>query len=128
MAITTEKSIVLESLKFIAKDLVGDILYFPVWWYTAGLKKMILGFWENWKGLASGMGLPILFRSIGKPMYGDYTKSGRVISFFMRIIHLGFLSIATLIYGLIIVVLAFIWVILPLFIIYNIIFQIFGPF
>lgn len=128
MAIDTQKSLFLSSLQFIAKDIIGDILYFPVWWYTVGLKKVYLGFWHQLISLINGFSLPILFRSILKPMYGDYTRSGRIISFFMRIIHVSVLTIGTVIWSIILMILFLAWMVIPAFIVYNIIFQILGPF
>ncbi|MFH1598447.1 MAG: hypothetical protein ABIB97_05295 [Patescibacteria group bacterium] len=128
MAISSQNNLFVSSLKFIAKDIIGDILYFPIWWYSAGLKKLFMGLWNNLRSLASGLSLPILFRHLLKPMYGDYTKSGRAISLIMRLIQFAFLSVGVFIWAILLLTLALAWIILPIIIIYNVIFQIFGPF
>ncbi|MBU1148496.1 hypothetical protein KKI23_00220 [Patescibacteria group bacterium] len=128
MAGITEKSLFLSSLKFITKDIVGDILFFPVWWYSFGFKKITLSLLNNWRSLASGLSITTLFKHIGTPMYGDYTKSGRIISFFMRIIQLIFLTAGIVVYGVLLIVLIVAWLVIPLFVAYNIIYQLLGPF
>lgn len=124
----TQNNLFLNSLKFITKDIIGDILYFPLWWYSVGLIKVAKNFINQLISLINGFSLPILFRSLLKPMYGDYSKSGRIISFFMRIIHLTVLSLGVLVWSLVLLVLLLAWLIIPVLIVYNIIIQIFGPF
>ncbi|MDD4607176.1 MAG: hypothetical protein PHS07_02455 [Patescibacteria group bacterium] len=103
-------------------EIILDFIYFPIWWYSGGLKKMwhwvcqqiILG--------QRGLGITIQFRYLFKPMYGDYSKSGRLISFFVRLIKLAiFLLIFLLWVGLIIALLG-VWLGLPILIIYKIIY------
>ncbi len=70
---------------FLLKEFVGDVLYWPVWWYSRGLIHLVNSLVRSWLRLVDHLSLVILFRTIGKPMYGDYTRSGKVISFFFRI-------------------------------------------
>ena len=102
-----------------------DIIYFPIWWYTKGLKIIAnyciqsATFHVN-RRLALG----IWIKSIFKPMYGDYTREGRIISLFMRLIVLVWKLIATLLWLVVLFVLFVAWMVLPLVIIYFIIYQI----
>lgn len=70
---------------FLLRELVGDVLYFPVWWYSRGLSQTASSLVRSWQSVINHLSLPILIRTMGKPMYGDYTRSGRIISFFFRI-------------------------------------------
>ncbi|MCF7907188.1 hypothetical protein K9K85_02830 [Patescibacteria group bacterium] len=86
-----------------------SIFYFPIWWYTKGLKKRFLFFKERIKALSNALALKIMFTNYFKPMFGDYSRQGRMISFFMRTVLLlwriflfliGFLSLLLLFLGL----------------------------
>lgn len=71
---------------FILRELVGELLYFPVWWYTRGLAGTARSLVNRWYGLLNRLSLVILLRNMGKPMYGDYTRTGKIISFVFRVI------------------------------------------
>ncbi|MBI5467284.1 MAG: hypothetical protein HY975_03700 [Candidatus Kerfeldbacteria bacterium] len=73
------------AVAFLLREFVGDVLYFPVWWYTRGLALTWRTLSNRWLNLVNRLSLRILLKNMGKPMYGDYTRSGRIISFFFRI-------------------------------------------
>lgn len=79
---------VISLAKFIIFDGLRSIFYFPVWWYTRGLKKRFSGFIQGIKMSAHNLALKIMFKYLFKPMFGERSKSGRIISFFMRLILL----------------------------------------
>lgn len=64
-----------------------DIIYFPLWWYTAGIRYMLSKVGALFKAgnafLAPGLWLKNLF----VPMFGQYDWQGRIVSFFMRAIQ-----------------------------------------
>lgn len=65
-----------------------NLLTFPVWWYTIGLKQV----WQRAKhefhfGLQQ-TGLLIFIHHLREPLYGDYTRSGRIISLLLRLLLL----------------------------------------
>lgn len=66
-------------------EFLFDVVRFPWWWYSGGLK---LVFDKCWRGLTiarARVGLGIFARYLFKPMYQDYSWQGRIISFFMRL-------------------------------------------
>jgi len=71
--------------KTILQDLFGSIIYFPVWWYTRGLKK-VGGFLFSF---VTAMEMRLAWRiwvvNLFKPMYAVADIPGRIISFFMRL-------------------------------------------
>jgi hypothetical protein len=83
-------------LKFLFKNifisLISELAYFPFWWYGKGFKKAIRFFKKEIKAGWRALALRILIRNLFKPMWADYTKSGRVISIFIRLIHLCYRS------------------------------------
>lgn len=115
------ENLVFKTTKYMFKELVWDVIYFPVWWYTKGLKKAGVFFMNEVSDWANRLSLKILFKNMLKPMYGDYSRSGRVISFFMRIIVFGFKLILMVIWLSVLSVLFLVWIFLPIFIVYMII-------
>jgi len=80
--------------RLIAVDFLGSILWFPVWWYTLGLKKLALRFWVGLQYRVSSYGLRIWIKNMFVPMYGQYDIQGKIVSFFMRFVVLIGRSIA----------------------------------
>ncbi|MBU2229608.1 hypothetical protein KJ810_04330 [Patescibacteria group bacterium] len=111
------------ALKYVFLELIGKVLYFPVWWYSNGTKKVLLFVGREISGVANALGIVILLKNLLKPMYGDYSKSGRIISFFVRIVQYVFLLIAITIWSLLMLLLFIVWLLLPIIVIYSIIFH-----
>ncbi len=67
------------------QDTKVQLMLLPVWWYTTGVILM----WQWVKRRIAyrlrAMGLVLFMRHLSEPLYGDYTRSGRLISFFLRI-------------------------------------------
>ena len=111
----------LSSLKAIFLDIILDVFYFRVWWYTKGLKNA--GIWALEK-ISQGekvLGLKIWVINLFHPMYGVRDWQGKIISFFMRLIQIIFRSILMLIWIGIIFILFLTWITGPVFVIYRII-------
>ncbi len=74
--------------QFFLVDVLGSVLYFPVWWYTEGFFEVIgfvrqrLGY--RWRAYSFALWMKNFF----VPMYGQYDLAGRVVSVFMRFIVL----------------------------------------
>jgi hypothetical protein len=79
-------------LKITAVELVFGLLYFPVWWYTGGLVMVAKKVWQNIGDTNNQLAWTLLGRYLFTPMYGDYTRSGRAISFFIRLIQYVFIT------------------------------------
>ncbi len=100
-----------------------SILYFPIWWYTIGAKKRVLGFVNGIKKQIHDLALKTMFKYLFKPMYGETSFSGRVISFFMRLILLIwrlFLFLIVVVFSLAMLLL---WLFLPLVVLWQMIIQ-----
>ncbi len=97
------------ALLFIGREFVGDVIYFPVWWYSRGLSLTASSLMRSWERLVDHLSLRILWRTMGKPMYGDYTRSGRIISFFFRIFLLVTRIIVLAVWTAVDVVLFILW-------------------
>ncbi len=115
-----QQNIAWKTTKYVFKEIIFDIVYFPFWWYTKGIKKAGLFFVNEVIDWSNRLSLRILFKNLLQPMYGDYSRSGRVISLFMRIIVFGFKLIVMVIWLVVLLALFFLWVLIPIFIGYMI--------
>jgi hypothetical protein len=74
--------------RFVFREFVVDVLLFPAWWYGKGLVRVgdftlsRMGEFVN----RSRWSPKVWFQNLFVPMYGDYSRSGRAISFFVRLI------------------------------------------
>lgn len=109
----------------ILAELGRDILYFPLWWYTRGLGQLIISLKNFLVTREKSLALLIWIKNIGKPMYGQYDWAGHIISFFMRIFQIIIRGIAMLFWFSLALAIAGFWLILPLLVIYEIMFQLF---
>lgn len=112
-------NIFLQSIKILFLDFVGEVLYFPIWWYSRGLKRIFLYFWRNVQNLANHLALKIMIKNLFRPMFAQYDKSGRAISFVMRIILLLSRFVVFVILSFIYLLILLAWIILPLLIVWQ---------
>lgn len=94
---------------FLLREFVGDVLYWPVWWYSRGLGQTASALVRSWQRVIDHLSLPILFRTMGKPMYGDYTRSGRVISLFFRLFLVATRLVLVVAWAVVDVILLLLW-------------------
>ena len=111
------------ALRYVLVDLVGEIIYFPIWWYTSGLQKA----WElclrNSRQASEVTGLIIWLKNIGRPMFAQYDWQGRLISFLMRIVQIFIRGLALIGWLFIVWWWLIIWLLLPVVIIYEILYN-----
>ncbi len=108
------KNILAPASKLLFLDLIGEILFFPIWWYSTGLKNTLSYLGNGVKSANYSLGVALLLKHIFQPMYGQYDRAGRAISLVMRlfiIIYKLILFIFILAYYLAVVLF---WLVLPL--------------
>jgi hypothetical protein len=115
--------IVWETLRFVLVDIIIQILYFPVWWYTEGTLKIVRSVVTQVQALGRSLGLKILFQFLLKPMYGQADIAGRIISFFVRIVHFFVLLLWAIVYTVVLTSFLFFWLLFPLLVAYSIVFH-----
>lgn len=119
----TTENVVWRAVRFVIRDVLFDVVRFPIWWYTTGMVQAGRFFLNEFQSVVDRLSIPILLRNLFKPMYGDYTKSGRIISFFMRIIVFFFRFIGLMILSVFLVAGFLLWLAaLPL-LAYQVFFQ-----
>lgn len=110
----------LNILKLIFVDLILEIIYFPLWWYSSGLYRTGVFCLQQIKQQWNNMGLAIHFKFLFKPMYAQRDFAGRVISFFARLIQLVFKLVVFLIFILLFLLIFLLWILLPIIIVWQI--------
>jgi hypothetical protein len=88
-------------LKHLLLDLVREILFLPVWWFTIGLARMVVWCGSSIKHAAETTGLTLWAKNLFVPMYGETSFSGKLISFFIRLVMVIARGIATCVWMLI---------------------------
>ena len=102
-----------------------DLVYFPIWWYTGGVKNMFF----YCKDLVSrgniSLSPGLCLKNIFVPMFGQHDLQGRLVSFFMRFVNVIGRTIALLFWILVVFILFILWLVFPLFVVYMLIMSLF---
>lgn len=115
-----------KALPYYAKTLLNlakDFFLFPIWWYYFGFKKFLIQTKTFLSNRQKSWAFFVWLRNLFVPMYGQYDLSGRIISFFVRLFQVlvrGVIMIFWTIFSLFLILL---WLFLPIYIVYQIIFQ-----
>lgn len=106
--------------KLILFDFIGGILYFPFWWYSQGFFSLIIFFFNKIKNQFNSLGILIAFKFLFKPMYAQKDFSGRIISFFMRLVVLFFKTITFLLFFVLLIIGTLFYLVLPIFVFWQV--------
>lgn len=107
----------------IVVELIWEIVYFPIWWYTRGLWQFMLSILNFLSHKNKSIGFTVWLKNILRPMYGQYDFFGIIISIVIRSVQIIFRGLIMLIWiGLSLLALAA-WLALPLIVAYQIMFQ-----
>jgi len=89
--------------KLLFVDLLGSVAWFPIWWYTKGLRGVIDAAMNAIRYRSQSFGLKIWIKNFFVPMYGQHDLTGRLVSVFMRFFvligRLIALGVESVIYG-----------------------------
>jgi len=116
------------SFLFILKgfgEVLGEIFYFPLWWYGRGLYNAGIFLFNFLSGKQKKLALFIWVKNLFKPMYGQTDWQGKVISFLMRLVQIVYRSFVLFLWAIISLLAFLIWIALPPFVFYQIIYQLF---
>lgn len=106
------------------RELLFDFLFFIVWWYTAGLKRISTNLLNEFLKALRRLSLRIFLKNIFNPLYGDYSRSGRIIGFVLRSIIFVVLIITAFIWLVLLFVVLAGWIFAPLLFLYFLLRQI----
>jgi hypothetical protein len=102
------------AIRFILRETIGELLYFPVWWYSIGLVTFIKTLGREWLTITDRLAIRILAKNMLRPMYADYSRPGRVISFVFRVLILGVRLVVLCLWSAVELVLILAWLFGPL--------------
>lgn len=112
--------------KYILVEVVLDILYLPVWWYTKGLLQIARFCVGSIERRGANLSLGIWLKNMFTPMFGQYDWQGRMISFMMRTVMLVYKLIMFAIWIVIVAILFVAWIGTPAAVTWFVAFQWFG--
>ncbi len=105
-------------LQRVAVDFLLHVVYFPVWWYTGGLKKAGI-YCINLLSTGNDYLAPDLWiKNIFVPMFGQRDWEGRLVSFFIRLVNILFRIIGFILWAAIVSVIFLLWLVWPVFLVY----------
>lgn len=108
----------------ILSEIIIGIIFFPFWWYSKGLFKVLI-FVKNFiKNKEKSLALLIWIKNIFTPMYGQEDWQGRLISFAVRVIQIIARSAIMIFWLIFSLAVLLAWMIFPLFVLYEIYLQI----
>lgn len=99
--------------RLIFVDLIGSVAWFPIWWYTKGIKKMIQWCFDGLRYRVRQYAFAIWIKNFFVPMYGQYDWQGRLISVFMRMVVLICRGVALAAEAVVYIFLVVAWAVLP---------------
>ncbi|MFZ5364194.1 MAG: hypothetical protein ACOZAG_01795 [Patescibacteria group bacterium] len=102
-------------------DIVREIFYFPIWWYTKGLAMAANFSWQRIKNMEVRLGVKVWVVNIFKPMFGQRDIAGVLISFFMRIFQIIGRTLVLILWTMVMILVFFIWIVLPIAVVLGII-------
>jgi len=105
----------------VSLDIIREILYFPIWWYTKGLAMAANFSWQRIKNMEVRLGVKVWVVNIFKPMFGQHDIAGVLISFFMRIFQIIGRTLVLILWTVIMILVFFVWIVLPFFVVLGII-------
>ena len=96
-----KQNIIFLVIKSICIDTIKDIIRFPLWWYSKGFIRVVYIIKDNIIWGEEALAIRIWIKNLFRPMYGQYDWTGKIISFFMRLVQIIIRSILLLIWVLI---------------------------
>lgn len=95
-------------------QILGEILYFPLWWYTVGFGRLVKGAWRFLRNQEINLGFSVWLKNIFVPMYGQRDIAARLISFMVRTVQVIARGIALIFWLVVVLLILVFWLIFPL--------------
>lgn len=111
------------SMRFLWKDLLGDLFAFPLWWYSRGTLRVVQFIMRQASSYSQSLSLRIWVKNLFVPMYSQYDLAGRVISFFLRIVVLIYRLLLFTVWFFILLGMLALWMFGPIAVVAYILYQ-----
>lgn len=99
----------------VIREVLLDIVMFPVWWYSRGLILMMRWCSETLRGYARYLGIGVWMKNIFVPMFGQNDWQSRLISVFMRTVQIFGRTVALGVVAIIVMLIGMVYVAAPMF-------------
>ena len=109
----------------ITMDFFWHLVYFPIWWYTLGLKKALFYCFDLLRSGNDLMSPGLWLRNLFVPMFGQSDWEGRIVSVFMRLVNVIIRGIGLLFWLLAVIFIFLLWIFWPIFVFYMLIMSVF---
>ena len=113
-------------LQRIAFDFIIDLLFFPFWWYTRGLKQAFLFCIQLIKDINVYLAPFLWLKNIFVPMYGQTDWQGRLMSLLMRIVNIVIRFIVMILWVVVVFFIFMLWIAFPIFVTYMLFISLFA--
>jgi hypothetical protein len=110
----------------IVLEILWNIVYMPIWWYTRGLFNLIEGLLFFLSDHLKSTALLVWIKNFFKPMYGQYDWAGILISLLVRFFQIIVRSAYFIFYVILSIIAVLVWLAFPIGVVYFFYFQIFG--
>lgn len=117
------RSIIFELPRFLIIDIIGDIIYFPFWWYTKGLVRFFKNYIRRLRAHAVNTAVLLWVKNLFVPMFGQRDIAGKLISFFARLTQIIARAIFLAALFLWETALLFLWITIPFFVLGEILYH-----
>jgi hypothetical protein len=113
-------------LQALISETIRELLWFPLWWYTKGLKLTLKKLAIGVKNSVKLFALDIWVKNLFVPMYGETSITGRIISFMVRLFMIMVRGLAVGIWAMGAVALALAYIAVPPALIINMLYHLGG--
>lgn len=101
-------------LERILLDFILHLVYFPLWWYTGGIRYAAM-FGARQVSWMNGYLVPGLWlKNIFVPMFGQNDWQGRIVSFFIRLANVIVRFFMLAVWVLFVTLICLLWPMLPI--------------
>jgi hypothetical protein len=107
----------------IIAQILGEILYFPIWWYSIGFIRRIKVSWSFLRDREISLGFSVWAKNIFVPMYGQRDFAGRLISFLVRLVQIIARGLVLFLWLIIVLLGLIFWLALPILLLIALAFQ-----
>ncbi len=108
-----------QASKLLILDYIAEVFYFPVWWYGPGLLNALDFFKNGLAGANRFTGFTLLLKNLFKPMFAQYDRQGRIISFFMRLVLIVYKGLTFVVMVIFYLVTLIFWLLLPVIVLWG---------
>lgn len=113
-------------MRYFLVDVIGGIVLFPFWWYSKGLLRVGQWMMNSLTEERANLGIGVWMKNLFVPMYGVNDITGRLVSFFMRVVQIVGRTIVLFFYAFLLILALLAYLLLPIFVVYQILFHFVG--